>query len=59
MDLVAEDILYEEVMTMDIPLNAEVHCTDGVCGRSTYVIVNPVNEQVTHVVVREAWFPHA
>ena len=44
---------------MDIPLNAEVHCADGVCGRSTYVIVNPVNEQVTHVVVREEWFPHA
>jgi sporulation protein YlmC with PRC-barrel domain len=43
---------------MDIPLNAEVHCADGVCGRSTYVIVNPVNEQVTHVVVREEWFPH-
>jgi sporulation protein YlmC with PRC-barrel domain len=46
-------------MTMDIPLNAEVHCADGVCGRSTYVIVNPVNERVTHVVVREEWFPHA
>jgi sporulation protein YlmC with PRC-barrel domain len=44
---------------MDIPLNAEVHCADGVCGRSTYVVVNPVNEQVTHVVVREEWFPHA
>jgi len=44
---------------MEIPLNAEVHCADGVCGRSTYVIVNPVNEEVTHVVVREEWFPHA
>ena len=44
---------------MDIPLNAEVHCVDGVCGRSTYVVVNPVNEQVTHVVVREEWFPQA
>ena len=44
---------------MDIPLNAEVHCVDGVCGRSTYVVVNPVNEQVTHLVVREEWFPHA
>jgi sporulation protein YlmC with PRC-barrel domain len=44
---------------MDIPLNAKVRCADGVCGRSTYVIVNPVNEQVTHVVVREERFPHA
>ena len=43
---------------MDIPLNAKVRCADGVCGRSTYVIVNPVNEQVTHVVVREEQFPH-
>ena len=43
---------------MDIPLNAEVRCADGVCGRSTYVIVNPVNEQVTHLVVREGWVPH-
>jgi sporulation protein YlmC with PRC-barrel domain len=49
----------KEVETMDIPLNATVHCADGVCGRSTYVIVNPVNEQVTHVVVREERFPHA
>lgn len=37
----------------------QVHCADGVCGRSTYVVVNPVSEQVTHVVVREEWFPHA
>ena len=44
---------------MDIPLNAKVRCADGECGRSTYVVVNPVNEQVTHVVVREEWFPHA
>ena len=43
---------------MDIPMNAEVHCADGTCGRSTLVIVNPVNEQVTHVVVREERFPH-
>jgi len=26
---------------MDIPVNAEVYCKDGLCGHSTYVIVNP------------------
>jgi hypothetical protein len=43
---------------MDIPLNAEVQCADGLCGRSTYVIVNPVTQKVTHVVVEERVFPH-
>jgi hypothetical protein len=43
---------------MDIPLNAEVRCADGLCGRSTYVIVNPVTRKVTHVVVEERAFPH-
>ena len=43
---------------MEIPLNVDVTCDDGLCGRSTYVVVNPLNRQVTHVVVREAWFPH-
>jgi sporulation protein YlmC with PRC-barrel domain len=38
---------------MEIPLNAQVECTDGVCGRSVYVLINPVIEQVTHLVVRE------
>jgi uncharacterized protein YrrD len=43
---------------MDIPLNVDVRCTDSVCGQSTYVIVNPSSKRVTHVVVREQWFPH-
>jgi sporulation protein YlmC with PRC-barrel domain len=38
---------------MEIPLNAQVECTDGVCGRSMYVVLNPVFEQVTHLVVKE------
>ncbi|MCP5098832.1 MAG: PRC-barrel domain containing protein [Chloroflexi bacterium] len=40
---------------MDIPLNADVHCPDGRCGRSTFIIVNPTTETVTHLVVREQW----
>ena len=36
---------------MDIPINAEVRCKDGKCGRSTQVIVKPDAEVVTDVVV--------
>ena len=43
---------------MDIPLNANVECTDGLSGRSTYVIVNPIAQQVTHFVVKEKKRPH-
>jgi sporulation protein YlmC with PRC-barrel domain len=37
---------------MDIPINAEVVCIDGVVGKSTYIIVDLVSEQVTHFVVK-------
>ncbi len=33
-------------------MNAEVRCTDGIAGRSTYVVGNPNNHQITHLVVR-------
>jgi sporulation protein YlmC with PRC-barrel domain len=38
---------------MDIPLNASAHCVDGECGRSTYVLVDPVSREVTHLVIKE------
>jgi sporulation protein YlmC with PRC-barrel domain len=38
---------------MEFPLNVEVHCTDGRCGRSSYIILNPATEQITHIVVKE------
>ena len=44
---------------MDIPIDAEVECTDGPGGRSTCVILNPFSHRVTHIVVKEKWFPHA
>ena len=37
---------------MEIPLNVPVHCCDGVCGRSSAVILNPVTDDVTHFVVK-------
>lgn len=35
----------------DIPLGASVECSDGPCGASTAVIVNPVTRRLTHIVV--------
>jgi len=38
---------------LEIPLNVQVECTDGVCGRSMFVLIDPVADQVTHLVVKE------
>jgi sporulation protein YlmC with PRC-barrel domain len=38
---------------MKFPLDVDVHCSDGLCGRSTHIILNPVTEQVSHIVVKE------
>jgi sporulation protein YlmC with PRC-barrel domain len=43
---------------MEIPLNAQVECKDGVCGRSEYVLINPVTDKVTHLVVKEDSSPN-
>lgn len=43
---------------MDIPIDAAVECTDGPCGRSTYVILDPVTRRVTHLVVKERDLVH-
>ena len=40
------------------PMNVDVYCSDGLCGRSSQVIVNPTSQQVTHLVVQEKHFPH-
>jgi sporulation protein YlmC with PRC-barrel domain len=44
---------------MDIPIDVEVFCTDGFCGRSTRVVLKPKTEEVTHLVVKEKASPHA
>jgi sporulation protein YlmC with PRC-barrel domain len=41
---------------MDIPLHAEVRCTDGAGGKTQQVVLNPVRRMVTHVVVRTEGF---
>lgn len=43
---------------LEIPLQAQVECSDGVCGRSVYVLINPVLDQVTHLVVKEDSSPN-
>ena len=43
---------------MEIPLKAQVECTDGICWRSVYVLINPIIDQVTHLVVKEDSFPN-
>ena len=43
---------------MEIPLNAPVECTDGVFGRSEYVLINPVIDKVTHMVVKDDTSPN-
>jgi len=37
---------------IDLPTKAEVHCSDGAVGRSTYVIFNPKNHRLTNLVVK-------
>ena len=43
---------------MEIPLNAQVECTDGIFGRSVYVLINPVIDQMTHLIVKEDASPN-
>ena len=44
---------------MDMPLNVDVYCVDGVCGRSKEVIMDRETEKVTHLVVKEKHPPNA
>jgi hypothetical protein len=43
---------------MNIPMNVDVYCSDGLCGRSSQVIVDSSSQQVTHLVVKEKQVPH-
>ena len=39
--------------SLDIPIHAPVHCTDGDFGSTTCLIINPVDDTITHLVVKE------
>jgi sporulation protein YlmC with PRC-barrel domain len=43
---------------MEIPINANVRCADGPCGRATHVVINFHTQQVTHLVVKAGGTPH-
>jgi sporulation protein YlmC with PRC-barrel domain len=45
-------------MDVNLPMNAGVECSDGECGVSTHVIINPVTKKVTHLVVKQKELPH-
>jgi sporulation protein YlmC with PRC-barrel domain len=44
--------------TMDIPMKAKVYCQEKLYGHTQAVIINPVSDVVTHVVVQESQAPH-
>jgi sporulation protein YlmC with PRC-barrel domain len=44
---------------MDIPINAKVYCQDKLCGHTQAVLLDPANDVVTHVVLKESKNPHA
>jgi hypothetical protein len=38
---------------MDVPIGAQVYCGDELCGHSTHVILDPMTNKVTHIVVEQ------
>lgn len=44
---------------MNIPINAKVYCQDRMCGKIQAVILNPVTDILTHVIVKERKIPHS
>lgn len=47
----------QQTTALNMPVHAQVHCTDGPCARCTQVIVNPRTHQVTHLVVKPSKAP--
>ncbi|MEZ4865217.1 MAG: PRC-barrel domain-containing protein [Caldilineaceae bacterium] len=42
---------------MELTLNVDVECTEGKLGRATYLIINPISQEATHLVVRSHRLP--
>lgn len=36
---------------MDIPIGVNVFCSDGHCGKSSHVLINPVEQTITHLAI--------
>jgi sporulation protein YlmC with PRC-barrel domain len=43
---------------MDIPIHAQVRCIDEPCGNVSCIILNPLTDQITHIVVKGNSFPY-
>jgi sporulation protein YlmC with PRC-barrel domain len=43
---------------MEIPMNVDVICGTETCGSTTQLVINPINEKVTHLVVAGKDFPN-
>jgi sporulation protein YlmC with PRC-barrel domain len=43
---------------MDIPIHAHVRCIDEICGTVSCIILNPITDQITHIVVKGNSFPY-
>lgn len=41
---------------MDVSVNARVGCSDGFAGHVSALIMNPLNDELTHIVVRQTGF---
>ena len=37
---------------IDLPTKAQVQCADGIAGQSIYIIGNPINNEITHLVIQ-------
>lgn len=45
-------------MEVEIAVETDVYCEDGPCGIVKGIVLNPVTDQVTHIVVQTDGFPH-
>ncbi len=46
-----------QMFEVGIRINAAVHATDGMCGHAVCLVVDPIHEKVTHLVVEEDELP--
>lgn len=46
-------------INIPISLNAKVECLDGICGQVVQLIINPVAQTVTHLVVQDKHFENS
>ena len=42
---------------LDIPMDAKVFCTGDICGHITHIVINPITNKVTDVVIRDQELP--